>query len=198
MIIGEVDLMRGALAAMLAGQPGMRIAAEIRPDDDVAAAAGRHRPDVVLIDLDGSPAAALGAARQLAGRAGCPVLMLTGRQNPGPIRDALAAQVRGFVDKDVAPDQFARAIRRVAAGEGVIAPALAAVVLGSGGNPLTPREREVLLAAAEGLRSSEIARRLHLAPGTVRNYLSTAISKTGTRNRLEAVRRAQEAGWLGD
>jgi two-component system response regulator DesR len=198
MIIGEVDLLQGALAAMLADQPGMRIAAELRPDDDVAAAAGRHRPDVVLIDLDGSPGAALAAARQLAGPAGCHVLMLTGRHNPGLIRDALAAQVRGFVDKDAAPEQLARGIRRVAAGERVIAPALAAVVLGSGGNPLTPREREVLLAAAEGLRSNEIARRLHLAPGTIRNYLSTAISKTGARNRLEAVRRAQEAGWLSD
>jgi len=183
---------------MLAGQPGLRIAAELRPDDDVAAVVGQHRPDVVLIDFNGSPAAALAAARQLAGPAGCHVLMLTGQQNPDLIRDALAVQVRGFVDKDAAPEQLARSIRRVAAGERVIAPALAAAVLGPGGNPLSAREREVLLAAAEGLRSTEIARRLHLAPGTVRNYLSTAISKTGARNRLEAVRRAQEAGWLGD
>jgi two-component system response regulator DesR len=193
-----MDLLGGALAAMLAGQPGLRIAAELRPDDDVAAVVGRHRPDVVLIDFDGSPAAALAAARQLAGPAGCHVLMLTGQQNPDLIRDALAAQVRGFVDKDAAPEQLARSIRRVAAGERVIAPTLAAAVLGPGGNPLTSREREVLLAAAEGLRSTEIAHRLHLAPGTVRNYLSTAIGKTGARNRLEAVRRAQDAGWLGD
>jgi two-component system response regulator DesR len=102
----------------------------------------------------------------------------------------------GFVVKDCPPEQLAATIRRVAAGERVVDPALAAESLATGASPLTARERDVLVAAKSGASVSDIARKLFLSDGTVRNYLSNAIAKTGTRNRSEAVRQAEERGWL--
>jgi two-component system, NarL family, response regulator DesR len=102
----------------------------------------------------------------------------------------------GFVVKDSPPEQLAGAIRRVASGERVVDPVLAADTLRRGVSPLTAREREVLIAARPGATVSEIAEKLFLSEGTVHNYLSAAIAKTGTRNRTEAVRTADERGWL--
>ena len=102
----------------------------------------------------------------------------------------------GFVVKDCPPEQLAAAIRRVAAGERVVDPALAASALADGASPLTARERDVLVAARSGGTVSDIAEKLYLSDGTVRNYLSGAIAKAGARNRAEAVRTADELGWL--
>ena len=126
----------------------------------------------------------------------CRALILTTFGRPGYLRRAMESGARGFVVKDAPPRQLAAAIRRVAAGELVVDPALAAETLASGESPLTARERDVLVAARPGATVAEIARRLFLSEGTVRNYLSASIAKTGARNRVEAVRIAEEQGWL--
>jgi two-component system, NarL family, response regulator DesR len=123
-------------------------------------------------------------------------LILTTFGRPGYLRRAMESGAWGFVIKDSPPEQLADAIRRVAAGERVVDPVLAADTLRAGVSPLTARERDVLIAARPGATVSEIAGRLFLSEGTVRNYLSAAIAKTGTRNRAEAVRIADERGWL--
>jgi two-component system response regulator DesR len=115
---------------------------------------------------------------------------------PGYVRLALEAGASGFVVKDTPSGQLADAVRRVAAGQRVIDPALAAESLAAGPSPLSARETDVLLAVRAGNRSSEVASQLHLSEGTVRNHLSSAIGKTGARNAAEAARIAAENGWL--
>jgi two-component system response regulator DesR len=126
----------------------------------------------------------------------CRVLVVADRLTAVLVRRALAAGVWGIAGPDTSPEQLAQAIRQVAAGERAIGPALAALALQPVENPLSDRQRVVLALAGEGLPAREIARRLFLSPGTVRNYLSVAMTKTGARNRLDAVRRAREEGWL--
>jgi two-component system response regulator DesR len=124
------------------------------------------------------------------------VLILTTFGRPGYLRRAIDAGASGFLVKDGPVELLADAIRRVLAGERVIDPKLAVAALSAGDNPLSPRERDVLRAASDGSTATDIARRLHLSEGTVRNYLSSAIQKTGARNRLEAATTATENGWL--
>jgi len=155
------------------------------------------RPDVVLLDiempgLDGLAAAAALTSTWAAAR----VLVLTTFGRPGYLRRAMEAGALGFVVKDAPSDQLADAVRRVARGERVVDPALAAETLARGVSPLTGRERDVLVAARDGATVADVAHRLFLSEGTVRNHLSAAIAKTGTRNRLEALRRAEDQGWL--
>ena len=195
MIIGGGELLRGALAAMLAREPDLSVVAALAPAESTDAVA--PRPHVAVVDLDGWEEGGLEAARHLAATSPrCRVLVLTSQRRPAPLRAILDAGVAGLLGRDDPPDTLARWVRRVAAGERVIDPALAAVLLEPTGNPLTPREQSVLRLASDGLPSAEIARQLHLAPGTIRNYLSSAMRKTGARNRLEAALLAREAGWL--
>lgn len=195
MIIGGGELLRGALAAMLAREPDLSVVAALAPTKDTDAVT--PRPQVAIVDLDGWEEDGLEVARRLAATPpGCRTLVLTSQRRQGPLRAILDAGVAGLLGRDDPPDTLARWVRRVAAGERVIDPALAAALLEPTSNPLTPREQSVLRLASDGLPSAEIARRLHLAPGTIRNYLSSAMRKTGARNRLEAARRAREAGWL--
>lgn len=126
----------------------------------------------------------------------CRVLILTTFGRPGYLRRAMEAGARGFLVKDGPVEELAVAVRRVLAGERVIDPALAAAALAAGPNPLTDREREVLVAAVDGAPVADVAARLHLSESTVRNYLSAAIGKTGSRNRIEAARTARANGWL--
>jgi two-component system response regulator DesR len=126
----------------------------------------------------------------------CKVLILTTFGRPGFLRRAMEAGALGFVVKDAPAEDLARAIRRVAQGERVVDPDLATQTLAGGPSPLTGRERDVLVAARHGATVAEIAASLVLSEGTVRNYLSAAIAKTGTRNRIEATRVADERGWL--
>jgi two-component system response regulator DesR len=124
------------------------------------------------------------------------VLVLTTFGRPGFLRRAMEAGASGFLVKDGPAGDLARAIRRALAGERVIDPDLAAAALSEGSSPLSGREREVLRTAADGSTVADIASRLYLSEGTVRNYLSAAIRKTGARNRVEAVRIVREKGWL--
>jgi two-component system response regulator DesR len=124
------------------------------------------------------------------------VLIVTTFGRPGYLRRALDAGARGFVVKDTPAAELADAVRSVHAGERVIDPALATESLLDGSNPLTQREQEVLRVALTGMPAAEIATRVHLSPGTVRNYLSSAIGKTHSTNRVEAAQVAQRRGWL--
>jgi two-component system response regulator DesR len=126
----------------------------------------------------------------------CKVLIVTTFGRAGYLRRAMEAGALGFVVKDAPAEQLADAVRRVARGERVVDPARAAATLAGGVSPLTARERDALVAARDGATVADIAKRLFLSEGTVRNYLSSAISKTGTRNRMEALRVADENGWL--
>ena len=161
------------------------------------AAARQHRPDVALLDIDMPGIDGLAAAGVLAHELPqCRSLILTTFGRPGYLRRAMESGARGFVVKDSPPEQLAAAIRRVMAGERVVDPVLAAETLASGASPLTARERDVLVAARPGATVAEIAGRLFLSEGTVRNYLSQAITKSGAKNRADAVRVAEERGWL--
>lgn len=193
----DQHLVRGALAALLSLEPDIEVVAQVGRGDEVLAAVQRLRPAVVLLDIEMPGLDGLAAAAAL--RAAVPdsrVLVLTTFGRPGYLRRALEAGALGFVVKDAPADQLADAVRRVAAEERVVDPALAAATLAGGVSPLTGRERDVLVAARDGATVADIAGRLFLSEGTVRNYLSAAIAKTGTRNRAEALRTAEDRGWL--
>ncbi|WP_017592837.1 response regulator transcription factor [Nocardiopsis potens] len=193
----DMHMIRGALVALIAGEPDIEVVADVSSGDGAVAAAAEHRPDVAVLDVQMPGVDGLAAAGMILDRLpGCRILILTQLGRPELLRRALAAKVRGFMLKDAPPAELAGAIRRVAAGERVIDPNLAAAAIEARENPLTDREAEVLRLAGEGDDLAEIAARLHLAKGTVRNYLGAVVTKLGARNRLDAVRIAAEAGWL--
>jgi two-component system, NarL family, response regulator DesR len=190
-------MVRGALASLLSLEDDVEVVAEVERGDLVLEAARASRPDVALLDiempgLDGI-AAAEALVRELPETR---ALILTTFGRPGFLRRALEAGASGFLLKDAPARELAAAIREVASGRRAVDPALAAEALAEGDSPLTPREREVLVAAASHATAAEIAAEVHLSEGTVRNYLSAAIRKLGARNRREAVERATEKGWL--
>ncbi|GAB4053240.1 response regulator transcription factor [Catellatospora paridis] len=193
----DQGMMRGALALLLGLEPDIEVVAQVGRGDEVAAAAAAASPDVALLDIEMPGLSGLDAAALLRTAApGCKVLILTTFGRPGYLRRAMDAGARGFLVKDGPVEDLAEAVRRVLAGQTVIDPALAAAALAAGPNPLTEREREVLASAADGATIADLAIRLHLSESTVRNYLSAAIGKTGTRNRMEAVQTARAQGWL--
>lgn len=193
----DQGMMRSALATLLGLEPDLEIVAQVDSGDQVVAAAREHRPDVALLDIEMPGTSGLDAAAELrAAVPECRVMILTTFGRPGYLRRAMDAGARGFLVKDGPVEDLAAAIRKVLAGETVVDPALAAAALAAGPNPLTERERDVLAAAVDGATIAELAGRLHLSESTVRNYLSSAIGKTGSRNRMEAVQAARAQGWL--
>lgn len=190
-------LVRQALCALLALEDDFEVVASVGRGDEVVAAAREHRPDVALLDIEMPGLDGLAAAAVLAAQVPeCRVVMLTTFGRAGYLRRAMDAGAAGFVVKDAPADVLADAIRRVRTGERMVDPALAVATLAAGESPLTARERDVLITARTGATVAEIASRLYLSEGTVRNYVSAAITKTGARNRVEAVRIADERGWL--
>jgi two-component system, NarL family, response regulator DesR len=200
LLADDQSLVRGALAALLNLESDLEVVAEVGRGDEVLAAAREHRVDVALVDIEMPGLDGIAATRQLtsgaSGVRGCKVLIVTTFGRPGYLRKAMASGASGFVVKDTPARQLADAVRRVHAGLRVVDPALAADSLTYGDSPLTERETEVLRSAASGATAADIARRLHLSEGTVRNHLSSAIGKTGARTRTEAVRMAEDNGWL--
>ncbi len=171
--------------------------AQVGRGDEVVGAALEHRPDVALLDIEMPGLDGLAAAAVLAEQVpSCRVVVLTTFGRAGYLRRAMEAGAVGFVVKDAPAEALGDAIRRVMVGERVVDPALAVATLAAGESPLTARERDVLIAARGGGSVAEIAGSLYLSEGTVRNYLSGAIAKTGARNRMGAVRVAEERGWL--
>jgi len=197
LLADDQELIRRALAALLDLEEDFEVVASVGRGDEVIDAVLAHGPDVALLDIEMPGLDGLAAAAVLAARApDCRVVMLTTFGRTGYLRRAMEAGARGFVVKDAPPEALADAVRRVAAGERVVDPALAAATLAAGESPLTARERDVLNAGRFGATVAEIAGKLYLSEGTVRNYLSAAIAKTGTRNRVEALRVADDRGWL--
>ncbi|MFD5395041.1 response regulator [Streptomyces sp. NPDC127097] len=193
----DQGMMRGALALLLDLEADMQVVAQVAAGDRIVAAALEARPDIALLDIELPGQSGLDAAAELREQLpACKVLIVTTFGRPGYLRRAMEAGASGFLVKDGPVEELAAAIRRVLAGERVIDPGLAAAALSAGPNPLTQRERDVLTAAVDGATVADIADRLHLSQATVRNYLSAAIGKTGTRNRMEAVRAARQNGWL--
>lgn len=159
--------------------------------------AERTRPDVAVLDIDMPGLDGLTVAARLHEQLpDCRTLILTGLSQPGNLLRALRAHVRGFIVKDAPAEKLADGIRRVADGQRVIDTELVGAALDTGESPLTSRETDVLREAATGVSTEQIGTRLSLSPATVRNYLSSAISKTGGHNRIDAIRISRENGWL--
>lgn len=196
LVVGEWALFRSALTALLGAEADIQVVAESEVDDALIATALSLRPDVAVVDIDLPNDYGLTAARMLAEQVpGCGVVVLTVSSRPGLLRRALEARALGFVDKNASAGHLPECIRQVARGAHAIDPSLAIAAVCVAGSPFTAREIDVLRIAAEGVAAPEIARRLCLARGTVRNYLSRIMGKTGARTRLEAVRIARETGW---
>ena len=197
LLADDQSLIRSALAALLDLEDDFTVVAQVGRGDEVVPAALEHIPDVALLDVEMPGMDGIAAAAALTGQVPtCRVIILTSFGRPGYLRRAMEAGALGYVVKDAPAEQLADAVRQVYRGERVVDPALAAATLAGGPSPLTGRERDVLVAARHGATIADIARNLFLSEGTVRNYLSAAIAKTGTRNRVEAVRVADERGWL--
>lgn len=190
-------MVRGALAALLSREKDIEIIAEVGRGDMVVEAARVARPDVALLDIEMPGGDGLAAAQALrATLPSCRVVILTTFGRSGYLRRAMDSGAVGFLLKDAPASELASALRRVMNGERVVDPELALLALSEGNNPLTPREREVLAAALPGISHAEIAARLFVSEGTVRNHLSAAIQKLGAHNRMEAARLAEQKGWL--
>jgi two-component system response regulator DesR len=197
LVAEDMHMVRGALVALLGLAGDIAVVAEVARGDEVAEAIARHRPDVIVLDIDLPGIDGLTLTGELRD-AGSPtrVLILTALARPGMLRAALTAGAHGFMLKDAPPERLADAVRTVAAGRRVIDTDLAAAAFNLGDCPLTQRELEVLIKASEGADVREIAEMLFLSAGTVRNYLTSSVAKLGARNRLDAIRLALEAGWI--
>ncbi len=190
-------MMRGALAVLLDLEDDIEVVAQVADGSQIVPTAVELRPDVALLDIELPGVSGLDAAAQLAVSVPeCRVVVVTTFGRPGYLQRAMAAGAAGFLVKDGPVEGLADAIRRVAAGATVIDPELAGMALRAATNPLTGRERDVLAAAEDGATIADIAAELHLSESTVRNYLSDAIGKTGTRNKTEAALLARRNGWL--
>jgi two-component system, NarL family, response regulator DesR len=190
-------LVRGAMAALLSLEPDIEVVAQVGRGDEVLPAALAAEPQVALLDIEMPGGDGIAAAAQLRQRLpACRVLILTTFGRPGYLRRTMAAGASGFMLKDAPAADLAVAIRRTVAGERVVDPQLAAQALTEGDTPLSSRETEVLAASADGASVAQVATRLFLSEGTVRNHLSAAIQKLNARNRAEAARIAEDKGWL--
>jgi two-component system response regulator DesR len=193
----DVRILREALVAVLNLADDIDVVAAVEAGDAVVPSALRSRPDVAVLDIEIPGLDGISAAAQLRQwLPECRTLILTGVARPGTLHRAQAAGVAGFMVKESRPEDLVAAVRTVAAGGRVIDPQLAFAALGATANPLTERENDVLRLTASGAELAEVASRLSLSPGTVRNYLATAVTKLGARNRVDAIRIATEAGWI--
>jgi two-component system response regulator DesR len=197
MLAEDMHMVRGALVALLNLEPDIEVVAEVSNGTDILAAAHKYRPDVAVVDIDLPGKDGLTAVGEVHEQLPeVRTLILTGLSRPGNLRRALSAKVGGFLLKDAPPAQLADAIRNVAAGRRVVDSQLAMSAWDSAESPLTARETEVLRLTAEGMQAVDIASKMFLSVGTVRNYLTTIISKLAARNRVDAIRIARDAGWL--
>jgi two-component system, NarL family, response regulator DesR len=197
LIAEDQAMVREALAALLGLEHDIEVVAQVGRGDEVLAAARAATPDVALLDIEMPGANGLDTTERLrAELPGVRVLILTTFGRPGYLRRAFDAGATGFLLKDAPAAQLASAIRRAVTGERVVDPELAVAALSAGENPLTPREQEVLGRARDGGTIAEIAGDLHLSPGTTRNHLSAVMQKLGAATRQDAIRTAEDQGWL--
>jgi two-component system, NarL family, response regulator DesR len=195
----EGELLRAAVAALLTEEADFTVVAQLANGGDLVPATLRHRPNVIVLDYDlpGADLLEYGRLWELIPPT-CRMLVLLDSSRPTNLASPLLdhSDRLGFLSKATSPARLVAGIRRVAAGETVLEPALAVAALRARHCPFTVREREVLALAADGLPATDVAARTGLSVGTVRNYLSRAIAKTGARTRIGAIRIAQESGWL--
>jgi two-component system response regulator DesR len=197
LIAEDQGMIRGALASLLGLEPDIEVVAQVARGDEVLDAARSVNPDVALLDIEMPGATGLEALAQLrSALPGCRILILTTFGRPGYLRRAMETGASGFLLKDAPAQELASAIRRAVAGERVVDPGLAAAALSEGESPLTAREHEVLAASRNYATVADIAGALYLSPGTVRNHLSSVMQKLNARNRAEALKLAEEKGWL--
>jgi two-component system, NarL family, response regulator DesR len=197
LIAEDQAMVREAIAGLLDLEDDLEVVAQVGRGDEVLTAARASRPDVALLDIEMPGATGLEVLDRLAGeRPDCRILILTTFGRPGYLRRAMEGGAAGFLLKDAPIAQLASAIRRAMAGERIVDPGLAAAALSEGASPLTRREQEVLLASREHATVAQVALALHLSPGTTRNHLSAIMGKLGAHSRIEALRIAEEKGWL--
>src|SRR6266702_1841584 len=190
-------MVRGALSALLSREQDIEVVAEVARGDEVVEVALSAQPDVALLDIEMPGGDGLAAAHALRiALPTCRVVILTTFGRSGYLRRAMESGAVGFLLKDAPASELAVALRRVMEGSRVVDPELALSALSSGTNPLTNRERDVLTASLFGASIAEIASRLWLSEGTVRNHLSAAMQKLDAQNRMEAARLAEQKGWL--
>jgi two-component system response regulator DesR len=195
LLADDEDLLRGALAALLELEEDLSVV-EAATSTDAVRLAREHRPDIAVLDLEMPPADGLHAAEEIRAALPTRIVLVTRHARPGVLRRALSAGVSGFVPKTTPAARLAEIIRDIAAGRRYVDPDIAASALTEDDCPLTDRELQVLRAARTGASVSEIAAQVHLAPGTVRNYLSVAMTKLGVTSRHAAAHRAWEQGWI--
>jgi two-component system, NarL family, response regulator DesR len=196
LVVEELLLLRAAMSSLLSQADDVLVVGAVGPDPRMVPTVVALRPEVAVIDIDGEHYAGIAVAEEL-GRSlpESAVLMLTGRSSPARLSRALDASPKGLLNKDSPARTLLDGVRRLGRGETVIEPALAVAAIEARRNPLTPREQDVLRLAEDGLLVDEIADRMFLSIGTVRNYLSSAVCKTKARNRIDAIKRARQAGW---
>lgn len=193
----DQGMVRGALAALLNIEPDIEVVSSVPDGQEAFRAVGQHKPDVVVTDIEMPHMTGLElAARVRELYPSVRIVIVTTFARPGYLRRALDAGASGYLLKDRPASELADAVRRVHRGMRVVDPALAAEIWNAEDDPLTERERQILRRAGEGETTADLAKSLRLSEGTVRNYLSEAISKLGAANRIEAARTARAKGWL--
>ncbi|MCA1655001.1 MAG: response regulator transcription factor [Pseudonocardiaceae bacterium] len=193
----DMDLLRTALVSLLSEEEDIEVIADLKCGESAVSVALRLRPDVAVVSADLPEDKGLTTVHELRKRLPeCQVVALTSRRPVGLVKRLLVAEVSGLIDKNAPATRLLHAIRGVAEGGTVIDATLVVAALSAGSDPFTPRELHVLRLAAQGASGPEIAKQLSLSPGTVRNYLSNAMNKTGARTRIDAIRIATESGWL--
>jgi len=197
LLADDENLIRSALAALLGMEDDLQVVAQAASGAEALAMSRLHRPDVAVLDLQMPGLDGIGVAERLRSELpGCATLIVTSHGRPGHLKRALAAGVGGFLPKTVSAQVLADVVRTVHNGGRYVDPQLAAEAISSGDSPLTSRESDVLELAAGGAPVEEISKQVALSPGTVRNYLSSAVNKLGVANRHEAVARARAHGWI--
>ena len=196
LLADDEDLVREALATLLELEPDLTVVAQAGDGERAVALAAEHEPDLVVLDLEMPRLDGVEAMRRILAHRPVPVVLITRHARPGVLRRALAAGARAFVPKTTPADRLARILRDVRAGGRYVDSEVAASALTEDACPLTERELELLRLVREGVGAAAIAERVHLAPGTVRNYLSTAMARLGASSRAEAARIAYDEGWI--
>jgi two-component system response regulator DesR len=197
LIAEDQAMVREAIAGLLDLEGDLEVVAQCGRGDEVMAAVQATEPDVALLDIEMPGADGLEVLGLLAAqRPDCRILILTTFGRPGYLRRAMEGGAAGFLLKDAPIAELSSAIRRAMAGERIVDPGLAASALSEGPSPLTEREQEVLVASREHATVAQVAAALHLSRGTTRNHLSVIMGKLGAHSRIEALRIAEEKGWL--